>query len=172
MKISCGAIFYSYDIYGNLGFILGEEYNTWLPFKGCKDYNETNEETAIREIYEETCGLVKITDINLDLVFNTKNKLYYIGLIEVPYNILNKFKNIRKVATDPCSIEKTRMRFFKLTNLPKMRFHKITKKCIDFYYNYLVELHNTKTNTKKLNKTTSACLELKNNTIKSKYLKS
>ena len=91
MKVSCGAILYTFDHNNNIGIILGLESCGWLPFKGRNEFNETYEETAIREIYEETCGVVKLDTISLDHKFVSKNKTYYIGLIHVSYNFIDQF---------------------------------------------------------------------------------
>lgn len=138
MKVSCGAIFYTYDPYGNIGIILGLEGDDWLPFKGCNEKGETYEETAIREIYEETCGLIRVDKISLDHAFASKRKKYYIGLIYVDYDIIEKFSQLRKAEDRPNFIEKKSLRFFNLdTVLFNNYVHGISKASIKYYWNKL-----------------------------------
>jgi ADP-ribose pyrophosphatase YjhB (NUDIX family) len=62
---SCGAVLYT--IKGSrLYVVLGKEGDAYFHFKGCCEPGETYEETAIREVYEETMGLVRIKSIALE----------------------------------------------------------------------------------------------------------
>jgi len=141
MKHSCGAILYTYDLYGKLGIILGMENNVWLPFKGSCEYGETKEETAIREIYEETCKLVQIDHIQLTHKFSSKHKHYHIGLCQVPYDIIHLFAIKRKKETNKKYTEKTKIRCFTLDELrTDKNIHNITKASIRFYWNDLIQL--------------------------------
>jgi hypothetical protein len=141
MKTSCGALFYSYDNEGNLGIILGLEGVDWLPFKGCNEIGETFEQTAIREIKEETCGLIVIENINLEHRFTSKRKHYCIGLCEVPYDIIDKFADLRANECRHEYNEKRKLRFFKVQEtLHSDMIHNISKASIKYYWNKLMAL--------------------------------
>jgi ADP-ribose pyrophosphatase YjhB (NUDIX family) len=138
MKISCGAIFYSHNPNGVAGIILGLEGKNWMPFKGCKENGETVEEAAIREIYEETCGIIQINDINLEHRFASKHKKYYIGLIEVPYSLIDEFDVKRLQETRANFIEKKKLKFFELSNiLTTKNIHHVSMCSIKYYWNKL-----------------------------------
>jgi hypothetical protein len=141
MRTSCGALFYSYDTLGNLGIVLGLEGYEWLPFKGCNEENETLEQTAIREINEETCGLVNITMINLEHNFTSKRKNYHIGLCEVPYEIINNFANVIQTEKRAAYKEKKKLKFFDLyAILQDKSVHNITKASVRYFWTKLIEL--------------------------------
>jgi ADP-ribose pyrophosphatase YjhB (NUDIX family) len=144
MRNSCGAILYTYDSNGVLGIILGEEGNKWFPFKGCVKKGETLEETAKREIKEETCGLVCLENINLEHKFSSKRKNYYIGLCYVPYNIIDEFDNKIQLETRIEYKEKKRVKFFPINNsiLYDNDIHSITKSSIEYYWDKLLQLYN------------------------------
>ena len=146
MRHSCGAILYSYDTKGNLGIILGMEGTHWLPFKGGRDVGETLEDAAIREIYEETCKLVKIDTIKLEHSFSSKHKHYHIGLCNVPYEVIDKFESARENAVDKKYTEKTCIKFFPFLTLKKNSdLHSLTRASIKFYWNKLLALSFKKT---------------------------
>ena len=139
-KKSCGAIFYAINNDGELGIILGDESrsesNGWLPFKGGVSSEELDTEAASREIYEETCGLVKIdpSELRLNHVFMTKRKQYYIALVEVPYDIIAKFDEIRKNEHREEFREKRKLGFFKFPDVLGMNhIHSISKASVLFY---------------------------------------
>ena len=134
---SCGALLFSFDKYNNIGVILGSEDNNgfWFNFKGCNELGETFEETAIREVKEETCGLVLPSNIKLDHVFSTKTKTYHIGLLEVSYDIIEKFNIYHK--TNICSCEKKELKFFKLKDIFDNFIHNTTRASIFYYWNHL-----------------------------------
>ena len=146
-KKSCGAILYTFNLEGKLGIVLGTEglncADAWLPFKGgCKD-GETEEETAIREIYEETCGLVEVESIDLKHVFSTKRKIYHIGICEVPYDIIDKFERTRNLETRDEFREKRQIKFLPYPEVLKdPSVHNISKSSILFYKNFLDKLKN------------------------------
>ena len=149
MKSSCGGIFYTYDPHGNLGVILGLEGSSWLPFKGCAKAGETLTDTAEREIFEESCGLIRVTGIKLKHKFNTKHKKYYIGLVRVPYDVIQDFRIKRRLETRDDYLEKTDIRFFNIDEIHnEPNIHKLTLNSIDFYWNRLMQL---KEKGKKLN---------------------
>lgn len=138
MKRSCGAILYAFNPEGKLGIILGDESNNhtsdWLPFKGGCQENETLEQTAIREIFEETCGLILIDDIELHHKFATKRKEYHIGLIEVPYELLKTFPLAKENETRENFMEKKALKFFPYPDILKdTSVHNISKSSILFY---------------------------------------
>jgi len=141
MKHSCGAILYTRSPAGVFGIILGLEGNSWFPFKGCKQDNETFEETAIREIYEETCGVVKASSISLKHHFKTNHKYYHIGLYEVPYNIIPKFFRAIKNEKRKAFLEKKSIKFFPINVVHNIEnIHSITLSSINFYRNELDHL--------------------------------
>ena len=136
MKNSCGAIFYSHDNYGTVGVILGEEgKEEWLPFKGCAEDGEELEHAAIREIKEETCGLVCLDSIKLEHKFSSKRKNYYIGLCYVPFSLINDFEEKLKAETRKEFKEKKRLRFFPLESaLQSKEVHNISKASIEYFW--------------------------------------
>ena len=147
MKHSCGAILYSYNPFnGQIGIILGLEGKHWLPFKGCNNKNETYEQAAIREIYEETCGIIKLKNIKLNHKFNSKNKHYHIGLVYVDYNLIRQFPKIRSTMIKNDFKEKQKIRFFPLSFFKKRKtkIHKLTMESINFYWNDLIHLSKKK----------------------------
>jgi hypothetical protein len=144
MKNSCGAIFYAYDDNGQLGIILGEEgKEEWLPFKGGAEENESFENAAIREIREETCGLVIVDDIVLEHRFSTKRKDYYIGLCQVPYSIIEEFRKKVVDETRKEFKEKKALKFFLLKDVLKVpSVHSISRASIRYYWDRLNYLAN------------------------------
>lgn len=142
MKISCGAILYTYK-QGRLGIILGLEGTEWLPFKGGLEKNETPEQAASREIYEETCELVKIDPPNIKLNhrFSSKRKIYQIGLCYAPIDIIYKFEKKRKKETNYSLREKKSLKFFDICNiLDNPKIHSISKASIAYYWNDLMNI--------------------------------
>lgn len=138
LKNSCGAIFYSFDPQGVLGIILGDEGDCdneeWLPFKGCAEENEPFEEAAKREIKEESGGLVIINNIVLEHKFATKRKTYHIGVIEVPYGIIEEYNNKRNSETRKEYKEKKKLKFFPLNSvLHASGVHSISRASINYY---------------------------------------
>lgn len=141
MKSSCGALFYAYDPAGKLGIILGLEGKKWLPFKGCNEPGESLEQTAIREIREETCGLIDISHIDLEHQFTSKRKHYYIGLCEVPYDCIQLFEDLRVDEERNEYLEKKKLKFFPFDEvLYDDLVHNITKASIRYYWNHLKRL--------------------------------
>ncbi len=172
---SCGAILYT--IYKNKVFIiLGKEHGDWFPFKGTCEQGETYEQTAAREIEEETCKLVKLSpnDINLKCVYSTSRKCYHIGLNFVPYTFVREFYKVREMMSDKNCLEKTDIKMFNIFRLDNHSFHQVTEKPLLYYYPFLKELQ------KKINitvekqiptflKTKSSYINKKNNENNSKY---
>jgi 8-oxo-dGTP pyrophosphatase MutT (NUDIX family) len=137
-KHSCGAILYT-TIEGVHYMILGKENGDWFPFKGTREGNETNEQAAIREVYEETCGLVRVSDITLYCHYSTKRKHYHIGLIYVDPDIISKFnkkRNNPSLKIAPCFIEKSEIALFRIDKLRFRKFHKVSMIPILFYMRY------------------------------------
>lgn len=140
MKTSCGALLYSYHN-GEIGIILGNENpnDGFLPFKGRPEHGETREEAAIREIYEETCGLVKLQHITLSHQFSSKNKHYYIGICRVSYDIIDRFNKIRRDEIRENFKEKKMLKFFPLKSiLLSKEVHPIAKASVRYYWNRLM----------------------------------
>lgn len=145
MKISYGAIFYSVDPGGNPGVILGDEGDdceSYLPFKGAAEQDETPEQAACREIKEETSDLVDIGEIQLELKFSTKRKTYWLGLIKVDYDIVEKFNQKRELETRPECLEKKKIKFFTLVSvLQDETVHIISKTAIRYYFERLIHFN-------------------------------
>lgn len=143
MKISCGALFFTQDPFGQTGIILGLEQGGWLPFKGCNEEGETFEETAIREVKEETCGLIHLSEISLDHTFATHAKIYKIGLCHIPYAFLHIFQKVRSKEKRDKYKEKYTVKFFPLLKiLHDKRVHPISKQSVIHYWD---QLQNTNT---------------------------
>jgi hypothetical protein len=142
MQNSCGALFYTHDPNGVMGIILGEEGRSeWLPFKGCNNNDETYEAAAIREIKEETCGIVHLDEIVLEHVFSSKRKNYFIGLCYVPYTTIKQFDEKIKTETREEFCEKKRLKFFALSEVMQSSYvHNISKASIGYYWNRLTSL--------------------------------
>jgi hypothetical protein len=138
MKISCGAIFYTFDSNNNIGIILGLEGDQWFPFKGCKETDETITQTAIREIKEETCGLVDIKEIDLEHKFSSKRKIYFIGICEVSNDFVNQFEKKRLEETRASFMEKKAVKVFTLSEaFIDKSVHGITKSSLYYFENKL-----------------------------------
>lgn len=147
-KHSCGAILYT--IYNNdIYIVLGMEKGEWFPFKGTREKGETNVQTAIREIYEETCEIVNINTIDLKCNYSTKRKHYHIGLAYVPYDNISQFQAKRNhLLNNPfiknkwAYLEKSEIDLFKLNGIFSNHFHDITYIPIKYYHPYLSKLQN------------------------------
>lgn len=143
-KHSCGALIFT--LYKNeIHIVLGMEKNEWFPFKGTREANESLNDTAIREIYEETCGIVNLDDIYLDCNYSTKRKYYHIGLVFVNINVLKKFykqRNKYKLnSTDNGAfLEKTCIKLFNINELHNYKFHHISLVPINYYKCFLLKL--------------------------------
>jgi hypothetical protein len=147
-KHSCGAILYTISNQ-KIYIILGMEYGDWFPFKGTREKYENNIQTAIREIHEETCGVVNIKYIDLKCNFTTKRKHYHIGLVYVPIENVKKFHENRKaIESTVCNkhsiyLEKTDFGIFELNKISSYKFHSITKIPVSYY---LKTLHKIQSN--------------------------
>lgn len=144
MKESCGAILYTFNpqCHYRLEIILGLEGEHWLPFKGRKQDNESPEDAAKREIYEETCGMLHVDDIRLHHVFSSKRKTYRIGICEAPYGIIEKFMNMRDKEHRYEYKEKIAIRSFDLLeSLSSQAVHYLSKQSITFYWKELTKLN-------------------------------
>ena len=147
-KHSCGAILYT--IYnGHIYIVLGLEKGEWFPFKGTREKGETNTQAAIREIYEETCEIVKVKNIDLRCNYSTKRKHYHIGVVFVSFEDIYQFHGKRKsIVNSPCRrnklvfLEKNDIRFFKLDTIFKNDFHEVTLIPIQYYHTHLNNLQN------------------------------
>jgi hypothetical protein len=165
---SCGAILYT--IYeGNICIVLGMEKGEWFPFKGTKEMGESNMQTAIREIKEETCDTVHINYIDLCCHFSTKRKHYHIGLVGMTTEEYNNF-NVNRESflkdDNKVYLEKTAIKRFPICTIFENEFHIITLKAIRYYYEYLVNLQ------RKINTDSIKCVEdLKDLPIHNNYRK-
>ncbi len=141
-EYSCGGILHTI-INGIPGVILGLEKGLWLPFKGRQEPNETFEQTAIREIYEELCGVWKPSKIDLKFTMETKNKTYLLGSCYIDKSILEKFNTALKTENRLTFKEKTNINFFPLNKVLKSNIHHISKKCIEYYYDDIKKFYET-----------------------------
>ena len=143
-KHSCGAILYTISK-NKVYVILGMEHGGWFPFKGTREKHENNRQAAIREIHEETCGIVNIKYIDLKCNFSTKSKHYHIGLVYVPLDNIKKFYKTRKkiMETTPYKaafLEKTEINLFKLDTITSYDFHDVTRIPVNYYRECLSKL--------------------------------
>ena len=144
-KHSCGAILYT--IFNNKVYIiLGMEKGKWYPFKGTREKGETNELAAIREIYEETCGVIKLNKIELECHFSTKRKHYHIGLLYIKPDFIDRFYINRQFIVNNLDImdkkyksflEKNDIKMFSLNEINYRKFHHVTLTPIKYYYDVL-----------------------------------
>ena len=144
---SCGAILYMIHE-GQVCIVLGMEKGDWFPFKGTRERGETNIQTAIREINEETCGVVNVKYIELNCNFTTKRKHYHIGLIKITSEEFDAFYTnkdimLKKINTQDYNftyMEKTDIKKFPINDISNINFHEISTIPIKFYYKYLIKL--------------------------------
>lgn len=154
-KHSAGAILYT--IYNNEVYIvLGMEKGDYFPFKGVREKNETNQMAAIREIHEETCGVVCVDSIDLQCHFSTKRKHYHIGLTYISLDEIEQFRINKKMMeseTNPnrAFLEKTHIKIFRLSQLHRYHFHEVTYKPIKFYKNQLESIQRSLPNSQSSN---------------------
>lgn len=141
---SCGAILYT--IYNNkIYIVLGMEKGQWFPFKGTRDKGETNIQAAVREIYEETCGVIQLNTIDLKCHFSTKRKHYHIGLVKIDLDSIKQFyknKNYllnKKIYNTEYNayLEKSDIKMFSLKYIFENNFHDVTILPIKYYYKQL-----------------------------------
>ncbi len=146
MKVSCGAILYTFNPKGEFGLLLGLEKNNWLPFKGCNEENETYEQTAIREIYEETAGILKLENIELKHQFQTRKKEYRIGISYGRYSLIEEFSSKIKDNLGDKFKEKEKIKFFKFSGIKDdTSIHHLTMNSILYFWE---ELNNIMSKTK------------------------
>lgn len=151
-KISCGAMLYTYNEQNEIGIILGSELVPqnnklmWYPFKGVVEKGETFEETALREISEETNKLFTPDSIKLDYSKENTNigadhifiKTYKLGLLFAPFSIVEQYNSMDEKEK---TAEKTSLKFFKLSDVEDEREISYTvKHCIRFYSSRLKKL--------------------------------
>jgi 8-oxo-dGTP pyrophosphatase MutT (NUDIX family) len=136
MNHSCGALLYTINPEGKLGIVLGKEYGHWSLFKGRIDAHESYEECAIREIHEETGGLLHVSKISLDCVFSNRVKTYHIGLVYISYELIEKF-NSRVAHENPAFNEKEMIRFFDYETFDVDEHHAHVKIAVKYYSDHL-----------------------------------
>jgi hypothetical protein len=172
-KHSCGAILYT--VHNNkIYIILGMEKGQWFPFKGIRENCESNEQAAIREIYEETCGVTKLCSIDLKCNYSTKRKHYHIGLVKVSADIINQFyRNQEDISKENryCDnynsyLEKSNIRMFSLNCIINTKFHEVTSMPLKYYYAYLKMLESNLHKSDKLTYFTSVSNKRNLNKIK------
>jgi hypothetical protein len=98
MSYAAGVLPYTY-FNGRIYLLLGKDIrdNVWSDFGGKNEPQDSEKplQTAIREFYEETCGIImdpkalkiKMNNVQSVTFSNTlNNKQYYMYAIEIPYN--------------------------------------------------------------------------------------
>ncbi len=145
-KHSCGAILYIIEN-STVYIILGMEKNQWFPFKGIRERGETNDEAAIREINEETCGAVIVNHIELKCNYTTKRKHYHIGLVRIYKNqFINFYRNrdymLNTYDNRTNFLEKNKIKMFEVETIMLNDFHEITITPIMHYLPFLNRLQN------------------------------
>lgn len=150
-KHSCGAILYTIHE-DSVYIVLGMEKSEWYPFKGVREIGESSKDAAIREVCEETCGVispVELESLTLCCNYSTKRKHYHIGLAYMPFEGISKFYQNRSRMlheNDPSKwmyLEKTHLSMFNINKLNAYKFHEITSIPIKFYYNQLKKMQQT-----------------------------
>lgn len=126
------------------------EKGQWFPFKGTRDKGENNNQAAIREIYEETCGVVKLDNIDLKCHYSTKRKHYHIGLVRIQPETIKQFYQNRNYLLNKKTyfdeynsyLEKSDVKMFALNYIFDHNFHEITMTPIKYFYTQLKMLEN------------------------------
>lgn len=145
MKHSCGALLYTIDPEGRLGIVLGREFGTWSLFKGCREPDESFEDCAKREIFEETGGLLSVSNPHLGCRFSNKVKTYHIGLAYLPYESIAAF-NTKPAHADAAFNEKEEMKFFEYGKIDLAAHHTHVRIAVQFYADQLDVLSRTQHN--------------------------
>lgn len=154
---SYGALFYA-RIKGKNGdekkeeiyTLLGQEGRQFFPFKGCVDEGDKCiEDTASREVYEETAGVIniKLPPGSLKYKFKGRTKRYYFAIREVDYYVADKINEALKDKNLPKKFrEKKHVKWFPLDTKSR-KIHYIGNECIKILKKYL---DNEKANKKKI----------------------
>ena len=146
MKNSCGAVLFCF-VNHKIHIILGKEYQDYFHFKGTCTKSETLEQAAIREVYEETLGIVNVSRLPLLCTHvQTKKKKYHLGLICVQPSFVSQFTSKRKRVlnnslsqfSDKRFLEKQHVALFPLHDLPFMRY--VTQEPINFFSSFLMSV--------------------------------
>lgn len=96
--------------------------NRWGFLKGVALKNETAEDTAVREFFEESG--IKVTVKLLNKFFIQKNKVKDIGIFLVDFDHINgveKYFNEDKLHKHNLSDENSSVKFFKINDLPLIK---------------------------------------------------
>lgn len=114
-RYSAGVLLYSYDYDGKLIFLLGKDYrHRFSDFGGRADVTDATQiDTATREFYEETCGIVldvwvarnAITKAPIIHSLSYMGDPYYMYMIHIPYSkeyvesfdMVRRFIHLKKV---------------------------------------------------------------------------
>ena len=145
MVHSCGGVLYTIKD-GFVYIVLGKEGSEYFHFKGRVQDTESFEDAAVREIREETMGLVNLDTIYLDCHnVSSKNKKYHYGLVKVDNDIdviFNAKRNNSNVVEKlmPDYKEKQDIKLFKLNDIKSHNLHVLTIKPIMYYYDFLVSV--------------------------------
>ena len=153
---SAGVLLYSYNPDGKLTFLLGKDYrHRYSDFGGRSDANDhTQIDTAAREFYEESCGVIKDvwivrnTLVNAPIIHSLSymGNPYYMYMIHIPYSdeyvksfdTIRRFIHLKKV--EKKFKEKISMRWFTteeiMTNKNDIRqvFYKTFSKNMDIIH--------------------------------------
>ncbi|MEA3353226.1 MAG: NUDIX domain-containing protein [Campylobacterota bacterium] len=110
----------------------------WGFLKGVSEKLETKEETAIRELYEESSIVVKYE--HLEKYFEQKNETKDIGIFLVNYDKIKKFNHYfldNKLLNHHLSWENTDVEFFSIDKVPKIKKKqkKIMTKVVEYLNN-------------------------------------
>jgi 8-oxo-dGTP pyrophosphatase MutT (NUDIX family) len=106
----------------------------WRDFGGATEKNETIKQTAIREAFEESDGILGTRDdvkklLEKETFYKVKTKTYFVYVVNIPYDktLPRKFKkrfdkiaksNPEKIATNGL-YEKDKLMWIRLENIPK-----------------------------------------------------
>jgi len=119
VRNSCGALFYTFNEENELGIILGKEYDNYTPCKGKMEHGEIAEESAIREIAEESNNIVVLDGIDLYFTQKKCKKTYYFGLCYVPFLFIEYYNENKERVKEA---EKDHFSFFKIEDVISNQF--------------------------------------------------
>lgn len=133
-KSSCsyGAMFYT-RISGIPHVILGSEgpEKTWCPFTGQIEKHETSKDCAIREVFEESRGLIELNEVFFDFTWHKKSGGEIgIMLVYVEPDFIEKFNKMDVSKLPNSYSEKSEVRAFELGQVVKIPTFPSTIACI------------------------------------------
>jgi ADP-ribose pyrophosphatase YjhB (NUDIX family) len=119
VRNSCGALFYTYNDKNELGIILGKERNNYTPCKGRMEPGEIAEESAIREIAEESNNMIILDELDLYFASGSSKKTHFLGLCYVPFTFIEQYNSSSKRIKEA---EKDNFRFFRVDDILSYRY--------------------------------------------------